>query len=135
MTQAPRKSSTHTPPKHGDKAIKAARTSFIAVRCTADEHALITEAASRAGLSVGAFLRILAFGSAGPRSVRRPPVERRELARLTGLVGKMGSNINQLAHGYNRAGALPGFAEILAMRREIGEMRAALMTALGRIGE
>lgn len=135
MTQAPIRASTRTPPKRGDKPVKAARTSFIAVRCTADEHALITEAASRAGFSVGAFLRILAFGSAGPRSVRKPPVERRELARLTGLVGKLGSNMNQLAHGYNRAGGLPGFAEILAMRHEVGEMRAALMKALGRDGE
>ena len=108
------------------------RTRFIAVRCTAEEHASITEAASRAGFSVGAYLRTLALGSPGPRAVRKPPVERQELARLTGLVGKLGSNVNQLAHGFNRSGKFPGFAELLAIRREIGEMRAALMKALGR---
>jgi hypothetical protein len=68
---------------------------------------------------------------AGPRAVRRPPVERKELARLLGHLGKVGSNINQLAYAYNRDRLLPGFAELVAMRREIGEMRAALIKALG----
>lgn len=132
MTEAsPTRPKRATPLRRG-KRINDARTRFIAVRCTTEEHASITEAASQAGLSVGAFLRTLALGKAGPRAVRKPPVERRELARLTGLVGKIGSNVNQLARGYNSAGKFPGFAEILAMRHEVGEMRAALMKALGR---
>jgi len=109
-----------------------ARTHFIAVRCTAAERAAIAERASQAGLSVGAYLRSLALGTAGPRSVRRPPIERKELARLLGWLGKLGSNVNQLAKRFNQSRALPGFAELLAIRREVGEMRAALIKALGR---
>lgn len=109
-----------------------ARTQFIAVRCTITERAAISERASQAGLSVGAYLRSLALGSPGPRAVRKPPVERKELARLLGWLGKLGSNVNQLARGFNRSGQFPGFAELLAVRREVGEMRAALMKALGR---
>ena len=132
MTQAPRKPSKRAASMRSGKRITDARTRFIAVRCTAEEHASITEAAETAGLSVGAYLRALALGSPGPRAARKPPVERRELARLTGLVGKLGSNVNQLARGYNSVGKFPGFAELLAVRREIGEMRYALMKALGR---
>ena len=110
-----------------------ARTRLIpAIRCTDKERTAIKAAADRAGLSVGAFMRSQALGTPGPRSVRRPPVEKEELARLLGWLGKLGSNVNQLAHGFNRTGALPGFPELLAIRREVGEMRAALMKALGR---
>jgi hypothetical protein len=51
---------------------------------------------------------------------------------LLGWLGKLGSNVNQLAHGFNRDRILPGFPELLAIRREVAEMRAALMKALGR---
>jgi hypothetical protein len=89
-------------------------------------------AAERAGLTVGPFLRKLALGDAGPRAVRRPPVEKAELARILGALGKIGSNVNQLAHAYNQLGRVPGFPELIAIRREIGEMRTALLKALGR---
>lgn len=108
------------------------RIHFIAVRCSKTERAAIAERADQAGLSIGAYLRSLALGSAGPRAVRKPPVERKELARLLGWLGKLGSNVNQLAHGFNRDRALPGLPELLAIRREVGDMRAALMKALGR---
>jgi hypothetical protein len=129
-TVAPAKKRTKKPP--GGMRVADARTQFIAVRCTITEHAAISEKANLAGLSVGAFLRGQALGSPGPRAVRKPPVERRELARLLGWLGKLGSNINQLARGFNHSGGLPGSSEILAIRREIGEMRAALLKALGR---
>jgi hypothetical protein len=103
----------------------------ISIRCTAQDHAVIKEAAAKAGLTIGPYLRALALGSPGPRAVRRPPVERRELARLLGWLGKLGSNVNQLAHAYNRDRRIPGFPEILAIRREVAEMRAALLKALG----
>jgi hypothetical protein len=51
---------------------------------------------------------------------------------LLGQLGKVGSNINQLARSYNQTGIRPGFPELVAIRQEIGEMRAALMLALGR---
>jgi hypothetical protein len=81
---------------------------------------------------VGAYLRATALGTPGPRAVRRPSVERRELGRILGHLGKVGSNINQLAHAYNRDRILPGFPEILSIREEVRAMRAALMKALDR---
>jgi len=114
------------------KRVKDARTRIIPVRCNETERAAISEKATQSGFSVGAFLRALALGDAGPRAVRRPPIERKELARLLGHLGKVGSNINQIAHGFNRNRILPGFPELLAIREDIRQLRDALMKALGR---
>ena len=120
-------------PWRGRKRVKNARTKLIPpIRCTEEERAAIKAAADRAGLSVGAFVRTLAIGDAGPRAVRRPPIERKELARLLGHLGKVGSNLNQLAHAFNSNGRVPGLAELTAMRRHVVELRDALMKALGR---
>ena len=132
MSEAPKPRNRHAAPKRGRRRVEDAKTSFISVRCTAKERAAIDAAATRAGLSIGAYLRALALGNPGPRAVRRPPVERKELARLLGHLGKVGSNINQLAHAYNSIGRVPGLAELVAVRQQIGELRNALMQALGR---
>lgn len=129
-TVAPAKKPKKTVPRR--IRVDDARTQFVAVRCTITERAAITERATQAGLSVGAYLRNQALGSPGPRAVRKPPIERKELARLLGWLGKLGSNVNQLAHGFNRDKVVPGFHQLLTIRREVGEMRAALMKALGR---
>lgn len=124
--------SRHAAPLRGRQLVSDAKTSFVSVRCTAKERSTIDEAARRAGLSVGAYLRTLALGSPGPRAVRRPPIERKELARLLGHLGKVGSNINQLAYAFNSTRRIPGLAELTAVREQIGEIRDALMKALSR---
>jgi Bacterial mobilisation protein (MobC) len=131
MNEASKPRTKRAVPWRGRKRVKDPRGRFIAVRCSEEEYAAISKAAEQAGLAVSAFLRAQALGEPGPRSVRRPPLERRELARLHGQLGKVGSNINQLAHAYNRTKLMPGFPEILAVRKDIAEMSAALMKALG----
>jgi Bacterial mobilisation protein (MobC) len=118
-------------PWRGRRRVADPKQRAISFRCTANNHAVIDEAATRAGLSIGAYLRTLALGSAGPRAVKRPPVERKELARLLGHLGRVGSNINQIAHACNRDRVLPQLSELVAIRREVLEMRAALLRALG----
>ena len=119
-------------PWRGRRRVDDAKTSFISVRCTEDERVLIDTAAARSGLSVGAYLRTLAVGKAGPRAKRRPPIGRAELGRLLGELGKIGSNVNQIAHAYNSRGRGPELDELVALRREIERIRDALMKALGR---
>jgi len=132
MTDAPvARAKKPAAPWRGRMRVNDARKRFIGVRCTEPEHAAIAERATQAGLSVGAYLRRLALGSAGPRAVHKPPAERKELARLLGWLGKLGSNVNQLAYAFNRDGKIPGFPEWLAIRREVAEMRAAVLKALG----
>lgn len=108
------------------------RGEHIAVRCTVDERAAIEAAADRAGLTVGAYLRTVALGDAGPRAARRPVVARVELAQVLGQLGKWGGNVNQLARAFNVDGTSPAAAELAAIRAELVAMRTALMGALGR---
>jgi hypothetical protein len=123
----------NTAPWRGRRRVKDARTKLIPpIRCTEQERVAIKAAADQAGLSVGAFLRASALGSAGPRAVRRPPIERKELARLLGHLGKVGSNLNQLAHAFNRDAKVPGLSELKAIRLYVIELRDAVMEALGR---
>jgi hypothetical protein len=132
MGEAPNPRSKRIAPWRGRRRVSDAKTSFVALRCTAQERSAIDEAARQAGLSIGAYLRALALGNAGPRAVRRPPIERKELARLLGQLGKIGSNVNQLARAFNRGGRAPALAELAALRQEIVQIRDALMQALGR---
>jgi hypothetical protein len=132
MTEAPVAPAKRPAPWRGRRRVKDPKSIPISIRCTAEDHAVIKETATKAGLSIGAYLRSLALGSSGPRAVRRPPIERKELARILGHVGKIGSNLNQLAKAYNRDRILPGFPELLAMQRDVREMRDGLMKALGR---
>ena len=73
----------------------------IAVRITDDDHSFLEQSASQAGLSIGAFLRTVALGTAGARAVKKPRIEREQLAKLLGEIGKLGSNVNQIARWAN----------------------------------
>ena len=132
MSEEPNPRIRHAAPWRGRRRVSDAKNSFISVRCTAKDHAVINEAATQAGLSVGAYLRALALGHPGPRAVRRPPIERKELGRLLGHLGKVGSNINQIARAVNTTRNLPSWSELAEIRHEIGRIRDALMKALGR---
>jgi uncharacterized protein (DUF1778 family) len=107
------------------------RSRHVDVRCTDAELAAITAAAARAGMTVGAFMRHQAIGTAGPRAVRRPQVDRAELARVLAALGRLGSNVNQLARAAN-TGEIPARDELADAAVATREMRDALMRALGR---
>jgi hypothetical protein len=119
-------------PWRGRKRVAEARGRHVAVRCTETEYATMTAAAQRAGLTTGAFLRALGCGDPGLRAARRPPIERQELARLLGHIGKLGSNVNQLAHMANVSGRLRSEHQLTEIGDEVRAMRTAIMKALGR---
>jgi hypothetical protein len=111
--------------------VKDARKRLIHLRCTDHERAAIKAVAEEAGFSVGALLRLLALGDAGPRAVRRPPVERAELARILGQIGKIGSNVNQIAKAIHTTRNLPSWSELAEIKADIATLRAAVLKALG----
>ena len=119
-------------PWRGRKRAADTKEKFIAVRCTLDDHAFIGETAAQAGMSIGAFLRTLALGTAGARAVKRPRIEREQLAKLLGEIGKLGSNVNQIARWANTDRAAPSMVEIARMGEDIAAMRAEVMKALDR---
>jgi len=119
-------------PWRGRRRVPDAKGCFIAIRCSVRQNETIKEGASRAGLSIGAYLRALAVGYPGPRSVRRPPIEKAELTKLLGHIGKIGSNVNQIAKFANTTRSLPAQPVLARMREDIAWMRAAVLKALGR---
>lgn len=103
----------------------------LEVRLTAQDHAQIDAAARAEGLTIGAYVRKIAVGAPGARSKKRPTARTEALTRLLGEAGKLGSNLNQLAHWANAHAATPAAGELSAMRQELMAIRAALMEALG----
>jgi hypothetical protein len=112
---------------------KRERQEGIRLRVNEAEKADIQARAEKAGLSVSGYLRAVAFGSDThqPRAARRPPAEKATLAKLLGELGKIGSNLNQIAHRLNQGRDLePAFLnEICA---ELRETNRALLDALGK---
>lgn len=107
------------------------RPRLIRARCTEEELAAAQAAAEESGLSVGAFLRLRLLGSAGDRSVRRR-LDHVELCRLLAELGKIGSNVNQMARTANTSGQLPTQADLAGLRNELIVVRDAVIQALNR---
>lgn len=113
---------------HGSE--KRVRKAHLTIRLSPEERALLDEAAGKAGLTTGSYARERALGAPAPRAVRRAPVERKELVRLLGELGKIGSNLNQIAKSLN-TGVLVYETEVAAAQQAVVEMRDAVMRALG----
>jgi hypothetical protein len=114
---------------HGSE--KRMRTTHLTIRLSPDERATINAAAERAGLTAGSYARQTLMGAPTPRQVRRPPIEREQLARFLGHLGHVGSNLNQIARVLNGGGEadMPALDDAIA---GVGELRIAVLKALGR---
>jgi hypothetical protein len=109
---------------------RAARPAPLSIRLSPEERADLTSRAERAGLSVGGYFRAAVLDVPLPRVSRRPSADRTELARLLGAVGKIGSNVNQLAYVAN-TGSWPDSRLIAQAVADVRWMRDTLMLALG----
>ena len=111
---------------------KRRRTKFVIARLSDEEHAAITVLAEKRGLSPGALIRLTLLNVAPTPGVRRPTVDTKLLAQVLAELGKIGSNINQIAYHLN-AGRPGDVMEgsIAASLRELDEWRMALMQAIG----
>lgn len=109
------------------------RQNVVSFRVDAGEYARIKAEADRGGVTVSTFARDVLIGAQAPRRVRRPPAEKAALARLLGEVGKLGSNVNQIASKANLGvlRVLDPWA-LAQIQEDLDEIRDALMRALGR---
>ena len=107
------------------------RSKHLTIRLSPDERGSIDQAADRSGLTPGSYARQVLLGAPAPRQVRRPPVERRELARLLGEIGHVGSNLNQIARLGN-VGEDIDATELATVLADLGVVREAILKALGR---
>lgn len=108
---------------------KRQRTKILPVRLTEAEQTALAERAERTGYSRAALVRYGLFQTPLPRAVSRPTVDHKVVAQLLGELGKIGSNVNQLAKHAN-AGRYQTHSVELAMR-ELLVLRASCLKALG----
>lgn len=108
------------------------KTFAVTTRYDATEYAELEEAASRAGLTLASYQRVQSLAAPKTRSTRRAPVEKELLARLLGQLGKIGSNLNQLARAANMGVTLT--AELTAVLGSLRGLIPHIMFALGRRG-
>lgn len=111
---------------------KRKRTKFVIARLSDQEHAAIIELADKRGMSPGALIRQTLLGVPPGPNTRRPTVDTKLLAQVLAELGKIGSNINQIAYHLN-AGRPGDVMEgsIDGALHELLEWRMALMQALG----
>jgi Mobilization protein NikA len=108
---------------------KRQRTTIVTMRINPQEAATIRRIAARRGESVSALMRSALLHS----RLRPSRIEVKAVARLLGQLGKIGSNINQIAYHLN-AGR-PGDrveGSLEAALRDLSELRLVCLQALGK---
>jgi hypothetical protein len=111
--------------------IPEGRKTHITIRLHAAERGAIDARAERLGITAGSYVRLVVLDAPVPRQARRPPVERKAIARLLGLLGNIASNINQVARAVNSGEELDDELFDSALTA-IADMRAEALQALGR---
>ena len=106
------------------------RQASVHLRLSDDEFSLIADFADRAELTPASYARQVLLDTPPPRARRRPAVEKQQLAKLLGELGKIGSNVNQIAHHMN-AGVGTSSSAVDQAMADVRQMRDAVMKALG----
>lgn len=107
------------------------RNKLLQIRVTETELAEIEAMADRAELTPASYARSMLLDTPAPRAVRRPAVDTVQVAKLLAEIGKIGGNVNQIAHHLN-AGSGSSSQAIESALADVAEMRKACMEALGR---
>lgn len=108
------------------------RSKQLKARFTEAELQTVTARAEHTGVTVSELLRFGVLREPLPPRRRgvHPVKDQQELARLLGTVGKIGANVNQLAHRAN-LGSWPEAQLLHEAAADIQWMRRTLMLALG----
>lgn len=113
----------------GNHSEKRKRQHTVTIRLDDREYAILQETADRTGYSKSYLFRRALLSTPPPRARPRPSVQTKMLARVLAELGKIGSNINQLAK-YANLGRTQT-AQIELALRELSELRLACLQALG----
>lgn len=121
----------HPPARRRSGSAKRQRAAVVSFRVTPAEREALDAAAAAAGMLIGTYVCHLVLAAPPPPKVRRPSANHGQLVQLLGEIGRIGSNINQLARSANAQRVVAGdqLAEAVA---DVAEMRAAVLAALGR---
>jgi hypothetical protein len=115
----------------GSEKRKRARPRSI--RFTPEEDSRIAEMEAATGLAFAALVRHALFNTPPPRQSHRASIRHEAPARLLAELGKIGGNINQIAHHLNAGRPLYRVQNnIDAALRDLAELRMACLQALGQ---
>ena len=102
------------------------RKMTVIFRVTPDEHARLAEEAANAGVgNINAWAREVAFEAAG-----FPQMNRQDLTVIIGHLGKIGSNINQIAKVANMNRRVDLAAALLEEVAELMELKSQIKSEL-----
>lgn len=102
----------------------------LKARFTDSEAALIKEQAARAGVSVAAVIRHAVLGQTPLRASRSPTVDQQLAAQLLAQLGRCASELREAS---DIASSDIDPAIIAATHRDMADMRAVLLAAMGRL--
>lgn len=87
------------------KTAKRKRSASLSIRLTPEERERLDEDAARCGITTGAYVRQVLLDAPVPKQSRRLAANDNiaMLGKYIGELGKIGSNLNQLAHAANYA--------------------------------
>ena len=110
------------------------QTNRVTFRLLPEHHERLKSEAQSAGMTVGSLVKYRVFHESAilmDSKPARPSADVKELRKILGNLGKIGSNINQIAHKLNE-GNHSSFdqREVYRLRCEMMEIREALMTAM-----
>lgn len=132
MTNESAPAGTGNPKKNRSGSNKRQRNYQYVVRCDKEEHTDIAVNAKQAGLRAAAFLRAAGRnGSPGLRSQRTPVVEKEILVNVLAWLGRLNSNVNQIAKNGN-SGYPVDLPELRLVMKDYIPMRAAIFKALNK---
>lgn len=104
----------------------------IRARVSPAEKQEVTAKAERAGMTEGEYIRRHCIDAPETRAARRPNVDRAVLAEVVGHLGRVGSNLNQLARIANFEKRLTDADELHRALVELVEVMDTALVAMGR---
>jgi hypothetical protein len=108
------------------------RSRSITVRLTPAEYARLQAQAEGTQVELSTLARAVLLDAAISRRARRvASADQQQLARLLAALGKLGSNLNQMARQANTTGELASVASLRQIGQELAQIRLLLVEALG----
>jgi len=109
---------------------KRQKTTTTTLRLTPAERAVVVAAAEASGLGPSSFARLATLQAAGgpaPNIRRKPDALRQDLARILGELGRIGSNVNQVARVANSTGDIASMVAVDSLRSQLNELTQAIL--------
>jgi hypothetical protein len=125
----PNLANTNRPPLVIQPAPRRSRS--FTLRFTEAEFEQVQAGATAARVAISTYARAVLLDAVIPRTARRATADEKQLARMLAQLGKIGSNLNQIAQQANTTGQLAPVASLRQIGQEMAEIRLLLRAALG----